>query len=245
MSDLTCEVDVTDALAPIGHAKERSYVEKRSEGSRGKKSHVAPTIRTPQGISQPRQSQSKQNDVAPTRQMVPARQVQEALEKFPPLPMLISQLYHILLKEPILPRRIIDSPPSESGSFKTCEHHFGSPRHSLKECKSLRGMIQGLIDNNIIQFENATITDSSPTSCEGHVNVLIKNKGLRGSFITGLPTAPYPHGVPYPSSVTKQRQSREQHSPIKWHNCLEPFVSLVIPAIANTIKGKVGRIDGI
>jgi len=71
--------------------------------------------------------------------MVLARQVQEALEKFPPLPMLISQLYHILLKEPILPRRIIDSPPSESGSFKTCEHHFGTPRHSQKECKSFRG----------------------------------------------------------------------------------------------------------
>ena len=59
-------------------------------------------------------------------------------------------------------------------------------------------MIQGLIDNNIIQFENATIIDSSPTSCEGQVNVLIKNKGQGGSFITGLPMAPYPHGVPYP-----------------------------------------------
>ena len=69
-SDLTCGVDVMDDLAPIGHANERSYVEKRSEGSRGQKSHIAPTIRTPQGISQPRQSQSKQSDVAPTRQMV-------------------------------------------------------------------------------------------------------------------------------------------------------------------------------
>ena len=95
MSDLTCGVDVRDALAHIGHANERSYVEKRSEGPGRQNSHVAPTIRTLQGISQPRQSKSKQNDDAPTRQMVLAQQVQEALEKFPPLPMLISQLYQI------------------------------------------------------------------------------------------------------------------------------------------------------
>ena len=54
MSDLTCGVDVMDVLARIGHANERSYIEKRSEGSRGQKSHMAPIIRTPQGISQPR-----------------------------------------------------------------------------------------------------------------------------------------------------------------------------------------------
>ena len=154
-------------------------------------------------ISQPRQSQSKQNDDGPVRQMVPTWQVQEALEKFPSLPMPILQLYHILLKEHlvalILPRHIINSPLGESGPWKTCEHHFGSPGHSVEECKSLRGMIQGLLDNNIIQFQNATITNSSPTSCEGQVNVVIKNKGQRGSFISGLPMAPYPYGVPYPS----------------------------------------------
>ena len=55
-SDLICGVDVMDALVPIGHANERSYVEKRSERSRGQKSPVAPTIQTPQGIGQPRQS---------------------------------------------------------------------------------------------------------------------------------------------------------------------------------------------
>ena len=115
----------------------------------------------------------------------------------------VSQLYHILLKEhlvaAILPRRIIDSPLGESGLFKTSENHFGILGHGLEECKSFRGTIQGLIDNNIIQFENSTITDSSPMSCEGQVNVLIKNKDQGGSFITGLPTAPYPHGVLYPS----------------------------------------------
>ena len=67
MCNLTYGVDVMDALAPMGHANERSYVEKRSEGSQRPKSHVAPTIRTPQGISHPRQSQSKQNDDATTR----------------------------------------------------------------------------------------------------------------------------------------------------------------------------------
>ena len=44
MSDLTCGVDVMDALASIRHANERSYVEKRSEGSRRQKSLMAPTI---------------------------------------------------------------------------------------------------------------------------------------------------------------------------------------------------------
>ena len=140
-------------------------------------------------------------------QMVPAQQVQEALKKFPPLPMSISQLYHILLKErlvaPILQRHIMDSLLGESRLFKTC-----SSGHSLEEFKSLRGTIQGLINNNIIQFENATITDSSPTSCEGQVNVLIKNRGQGGSFITGLPMAPYPHGVLYPSLLLNKGNPR-------------------------------------
>ena len=191
MSDLTCEVDVTDALAPIGHAKERSYVEKRSERSRGQKSPVAPTIQTPQGIGQPRQSQSKQSDVATMSQMVPAQQVQEALKKFPPLPMSISQLYHILLKErlvaPILQRHIMDSLLGESRLFKTC-----SSGHSLEEFKSLRGTIQGLINNNIIQFENAVLINSPLTGHESQVNVLIKNIGQGSSFTTCLPIAPYP-----------------------------------------------------
>ena len=41
---INCGVDIMDALAPIGHANERSYVEKRSEGSRRKKSHIAAII---------------------------------------------------------------------------------------------------------------------------------------------------------------------------------------------------------
>ena len=45
-SDLTCRVDVMDALAPMGHANEISYVEKRSKGSQRQKSHVAPIIQT-------------------------------------------------------------------------------------------------------------------------------------------------------------------------------------------------------
>ena len=32
-SDLTIRVNVMGSLAPMGHAKERSYVEKRSRGS--------------------------------------------------------------------------------------------------------------------------------------------------------------------------------------------------------------------
>ena len=47
ISVLTYGVDVMDALAHIGRANERSYVEKRSKGSWGQKSYVAPIIWTP------------------------------------------------------------------------------------------------------------------------------------------------------------------------------------------------------
>ena len=232
-----------DALAPIGHANERSYVEKRSKGSREQKSHMAPTIQTPQGISQPRQSQSKQSDVALVRQMVLAQQVQEALENFPPLPMPISQLYHILLKEclvaPILPRHIINSPLGESGPFKTCEHHFGSLGHSLEECTPLKGTIQGLIDNNIIQFENATITDSSPTSYKGQVNVLIKNKGQGGSFIIGLSTSPYPYEVSYPSKLLNKGNPRSDISLSSGTTVLDLLLVLLSILLPILLKAKL------
>ena len=150
----------------------------------------------------------------------------------------ILQLYHILLKEylvaPILSRRIIDSPPIEAGPFKTSEHHFGSPGHSLEEYRSLRDTIQGLIDNNIIQFENSTITDSSPTSCEGQVNVLIKSRGQRGLFITGLPTAPYPHGVPYPSRLLNKGNPRSDISQLSSTTALDLLsvpLSMLLPIL--------------
>jgi len=69
-----------------------------------------------------------------------------------------------------------------------------------------------LIDNKIIQFENAIITDSSPMSYEGQVNGLIKNGGQGDLFITGLPTAPYPHGVSYPSLLLNKSNLKSEIS---------------------------------
>ena len=157
--------------------------------------------------------------------------------------MSISQLYHILLKErlvaPILQRHIMDSLLGESRLFKTC-----SSGHSLEEFKSLRGTIQGLINNNIIQFENATITDSTPTSCESQVNVLIKNKGQGGSFVTGLPTAPYLHGVLYPSLLLNKGNLGSGISQSSGTTVLD-LLSVCYPCYCITIKSQVGRIDGI
>ena len=202
---------------------------------------MSPTTWTPQGISQPRQGQSKQKDIAPARQMTPTWQVQHALEEFFLLPVLISQLYHILLKErlvaPIVLKCIIGPLPVEYGSFKTCEYHFGSPRHSLEKCKLLRRKIQGLIDNDIIQFENIVIIDSPLTYCEGQVNVLIRIKGQGSSFTTGHPMTPYPQEVPYPSlllNIGNPRSIISQSSHTTALDLLSIPLSMLLPILLKT-----------
>ena len=152
--------------------------------------------------------------------------------------MLISQLYHILLKEslvaPIVLKRKISPLPVESGLFNICEYHFGSPGHSLEKCKLLRRKIQGLIDNDIIQFENVVITDSPLKCCEGQVNVLIRNKGQESSFTTGLPMTPYPQGVPYPSLLLNKGNPRRiisQSSGIIALDLLSIPLSMLLPIL--------------
>ena len=39
---------------------------------------------------------------------------------------------------------------------KKCEHHFRAKGHTLEECYHLKDRIQDLIDNKLIQFDNAT-----------------------------------------------------------------------------------------
>jgi len=49
----------------------KAHLLKREMGNLKGKRITSPTTRTPQGISQPRQGQSKQKDVALARQMTP------------------------------------------------------------------------------------------------------------------------------------------------------------------------------
>ena len=60
---------------------------------------------------------------------------------------------------------------------KKCEHHFGAEGHTLEECYHLRDCVQDLINNKLIQFDNANtpniITNPLPPHQEGNVNAII------------------------------------------------------------------------
>ena len=45
--------------------------------------------------------------------------------------------------------------PPDFDPSKKCEHHFGAEGHILEECYHLRDHVQDLIDNKLIQFNNA------------------------------------------------------------------------------------------
>ena len=52
--------------------------------------------------------------------------------------------------------RPIEGPPLPSFNLsKKSEHHFGAEGNNLEECYQLRDRIQDLIDNKLIQFNNA------------------------------------------------------------------------------------------
>ena len=61
--------------------------------------------------------------------------------------------------------------------FKKWEHHFRAEGHTLEECFHLKNLVQVLIDNKLIQFDNTTalniVTDPLPPHQEGNVNAII------------------------------------------------------------------------
>ena len=93
----------------------------------------------------------------------------------------IVDLYTYLLErklETSMFSRPRESPPSPGfDPSKKCEHHFGAKGHILEECYHLRDCVQDLIDNKLIQFDNATapniITNPLPPHQEGNVNAII------------------------------------------------------------------------
>ena len=60
---------------------------------------------------------------------------------------------------------------------KKCEHHFRAEGHTLEECLHLRDRVQDLIENKLIQFDNAAtlniINNPLPPHQKGNVNALI------------------------------------------------------------------------
>jgi len=60
---------------------------------------------------------------------------------------------------------------------KKCEHHSRAKGHTLEECYHLRDHVPNLIDNKLIQFDNAAatniITNPLPPYQEGNVNAII------------------------------------------------------------------------
>ena len=60
---------------------------------------------------------------------------------------------------------------------KKCEHYFGVEGHTLEECYHLRDRVQDLIDNKLIQFDNAVasniITNPLCPYQEGNVSAII------------------------------------------------------------------------
>ena len=93
----------------------------------------------------------------------------------------IADLYAYLLERKLVtpmfsrPREGPSSPGFNP--FKKCKHHFGTEGHTLEECYHLRDRVQDLIDNKLIQFDNAIAPNifTNPFSpCqEGNVNAII------------------------------------------------------------------------
>ena len=94
--------------------------------------------------------------------------------------MLMAELHTYLLEKKLVAPLFVrprDSPPL-SGFYlsKKCENHFGAKGNTLKECTQLRYQIQDLIDNKLIQLDNAielnVITNPLPPHPEGNVNAI-------------------------------------------------------------------------
>ncbi|KAK9997934.1 hypothetical protein SO802_017537 [Lithocarpus litseifolius] len=93
----------------------------------------------------------------------------------------MADLYAYLLERKLMtpiffkPREGPSSPSFDSS--KKCEHHFRAERHTLEECYHLSDCVQDLIDNKLIQFDNAIapniITNPLPPHQEGNVNAII------------------------------------------------------------------------
>ena len=105
--------------------------------------------------------------------------------KYTPLPMPMADLYAYLLERklvtPLFQRPRKGPFPPGFDLSKKYEHHFRVEGHTLEECFQLRDRVQNLIDNKLIQFDNAAapniITNPLPPHQERNVNAIITVEG--------------------------------------------------------------------
>ena len=94
----------------------------------------------------------------------------------------MAGLYAYLLERKLVTSifsRPSEGPPSlDFDSSKRCEHHFGAEGYTLEECYHLKDHVQDLIDNKLIQFDNAAalniITNPLPPHQEGYMKAIIR-----------------------------------------------------------------------
>ena len=120
--------------------------------------------------------------------MDPPHPFQRENRKYTSLPMPLAELYAYLLERKLVTP--IFQRPREGPSLpnfdpsKKCKHHFGAEGHTLEECHHLRDHVQDLINNKLIQFNNAVapniINNPLPPYQEGNVNanVIVKERVL-------------------------------------------------------------------
>ena len=101
-------------------------------------------------------------------------------QKFSLLLMPMVEHYAYLLQKklmtPVFARPRDGLPLPSFDPSKKCEHHFGEEGHPLEECTQLKNRVQDLINNKLIQFNNAAgtnvITNPLPPHQEGNVNAI-------------------------------------------------------------------------
>ena len=80
-------------------------------------------------------------------------------QKYTLLPIPMSDLYAYLLERKLVtpmfsrPKEGLPSPNFDPS--KNYKHHFGAEGHTFEECYHLKDHVQDLIDNKLIQFNNA------------------------------------------------------------------------------------------
>jgi hypothetical protein len=76
--------------------------------------------------------------------------------QFQPLPILVPQLYTLLVKKkmitPVSPRTRIGPQPKDYNKDLTCEYHQGEVGHTVENCRVLRHRIQDLLDQGVLKF---------------------------------------------------------------------------------------------
>uniref|UniRef100_A0A2N9GM77 Retrotransposon gag domain-containing protein n=1 Tax=Fagus sylvatica TaxID=28930 RepID=A0A2N9GM77_FAGSY len=162
------------ALMALAEQTAKKAPAKRKEGDNQPRPTPIPTL-TPAPAPAPalqmpaRPMGNQANDYMPAKR---------ELRQFTPLPMLLMQLYPIMVEKklvsPTIPMPRNGPPLSDFDQNLTCDFHYGEVGHAVENCRLLRQQVQDLINHGILKFEglpNIT-TDPLPNHPEGNVNMV-------------------------------------------------------------------------